>query len=239
MKPSRFSNQMKTMITSSPLKTNSKLMKKILGYAAIASLIALGSACKQEKKLPIYGDREAKIVKDAAGVEKIDTVYKTIPNFKFLNQDSIEVTQDAFKNKIYVADFFFTSCSTICPIMHRNMKTIFDKYKGNRDVMFLSHTIDFKYDKPSVLKKYAQKLGADVPQWQFLYGNKEEVYKLAEKDYLVAVQEDSAATDGYVHQGWLVLVDKHKRIRGAYDGTKTEEVEKLKKDMDILLAEKD
>jgi protein SCO1/2 len=212
-------------------------MKKIILYAAFGTLL-FGAACTQEKKLPIYGDREAKITKDANGNEKIDTVYKTIPNFKFLNQDSVEVTQDAFNNKIYVADFFFTSCTTICPVMHRNMKTIYDKYKGNPEVMFLSHTIDFKYDKPSVLKKYAKKLGVDVPQWQFLYGDKKEVYGLAEKDYLVAVQEDSAATDGYVHQGWLVLVDKHKRIRGAYDGTKPEEVEKLKSDMDILLAEK-
>lgn len=212
-------------------------MKKLILYAAFGTLL-FGAACTQEKKLPIYGDREAKISKDANGNEKIDTVYKTIPNFKFLNQDSVEVTQDVFNNKIYVADFFFTSCTTICPVMHRNMKTIYDKYKGNPEVMFLSHTIDFKYDKPSVLKKYAKKLGVDVPQWQFLYGDKKEVYGLAEKDYLVAVQEDSAATDGYVHQGWLVLVDKHKRIRGAYDGTKPEEVEKLKSDMDILLEEK-
>ncbi len=207
-------------------------------YLLIPVLAALLFSCTQDKKLPIYGDKEAKITKDADGNEKIDTVYKTIPNFKFLNQDSVYINQDTFKDKIYVADFFFTSCSTICPIMHRNMKTIFDKYKGNKDVMFLSHTIDFKYDKPSVLKRYAQKLGVDVPQWQFVWGDKKEVYGLAEKDYLVAVQEDSAATDGYVHQGWLVLIDKQKRIRGAYDGTKPEEVEKLKADMDILLAEK-
>lgn len=210
-------------------------MKK---YLLIPVLAALLFSCTQDKKLPIYGDKEAKITKDADGNEKIDTVYKTIPNFRFLNQDSVYINQDTFKDKIYVADFFFTSCSTICPIMHRNMKTIFDKYKGNKDVMFLSHTIDFKYDKPSVLKRYAQKLGVDVSQWQFVWGDKKEVYGLAEKDYLVAVQEDSAATDGYVHQGWLVLIDKQKRIRGAYDGTKPEEVEKLKADMDILLAEK-
>lgn len=210
-------------------------MKK---YLLIPVLAVLLFSCTQDKKLPIYGDKEAKITKDADGNEKIDTVYKTIPNFRFLNQDSVYINQDTFKDKIYVADFFFTSCSTICPIMHRNMKTIFDKYKGNKDVMFLSHTIDFKYDKPSVLKRYAQKLGVDVPQWQFVWGDKKEVYGLAEKDYLVAVQEDSAATDGYVHQGWLVLIDKQKRIRGAYDGTKPEEVEKLKADMDILLAEK-
>lgn len=214
-------------------------MKKIILYSAFGCLLALGAACTQDKKLPIYGDKEVKLTKDINGYEKIDTVYKTIPNFSFLNQDSVEITQDKFKDKIYVADFFFTSCTTICPVMHRNMKTIFDQYKSNPNVMFLSHTIDFKYDKPSVLKKYAQKLGVDVPQWQFVYGSKEEVYKLAEKDYLVAVQEDKNATDGYVHQGWLVLIDKQKRIRGAYDGTKTEEVEKLKKDIGILLAEKE
>jgi protein SCO1/2 len=213
-------------------------MKRITLYFSIA-LITLLTACSQDRKLPIYGEREAKITKDAAGVERIDTVYKTIHDFKFFNQDSVAITQDHFKDKIYVADFFFTSCSTICPVMHRHMKMLFDKYKDDKNVAFLSHTIDFKYDTPSRLKQYAQKLGADVPQWQFVWGNKEEVYHIAEHDYLVAVKEDSTAADGYVHQGWLVLIDKKKRIRGAYDGTKTEEVEKLKADMAILLAEKE
>jgi protein SCO1/2 len=214
-------------------------MKKTILYTALAGFLAVASSCSQDKKLPIYGDKEAKLVKDANGNEKVDTVYKTIPNFTFLNQDSVVTTQDTFKEKVYVADFFFTSCSTICPIMHRNMKTVYDKFKENPEVMFLSHTIDFKYDLPSVLKKYAKKLGVDDKKWVFVHGSKDEVYRLAEQDYLVAVQEDSTATDGYIHQGWLVLIDKHKRIRGAYDGTKTEEVDKLKNDMDILLAEKD
>ncbi len=214
-------------------------MKNLIIKSAFTVLTLLAFSCTTDKKLPFYGEREAKVVKDASGNDKIDTIYKTIPNFKFVNQNSVAITQDAFKGKIYVADFFFTSCTTICPIMHRNMKTIYDKYEGSQDVMFLSHTIDFKYDLPSALKKYAQKLGVDGPQWQFVHGNKEEVYKIAEQDYLVAVGEDSAATDGYIHQGWLVLIDKHKRIRGAYDGTKEEEVAKLKSDMDILLAEKD
>lgn len=196
-------------------------------------------ACNNNKKLPIYGQREAKLTKAPDGSEKIDTVYQTIPNFKLLNQDSVYITQDAFKGKIYVADFFFTSCSTICPTMHRYMKGIFEQYQSNPDVMFLSHTIDFKYDTPSVLKKYAKKLGVDGPKWQFVYGTKDEVYHLAEHDYLVAVQEDNTNRDGYVHQGWLVLIDKHRRIRGAYDGTKSEQVEQLKKDIGILLEEKD
>jgi protein SCO1/2 len=122
--------------------------------------------------------------------------------------------------------------------MHRNLKTVYDEYLTNSEVLFLSHTIDFKYDKPSVLNNYAKKLGLDTKKWQFVYGSKDQIYKLATESYLVVVEEDNKAKDGYVHQGWLVLIDKQKRIRGAYDGTKTEQVEQLKKDVAILLTEK-
>ncbi|WP_113653511.1 SCO family protein [Pedobacter namyangjuensis] len=206
-------------------------------FSLLVLFIATLASCSNDKKLPIFGEREAKIIKGADGIDRIDTVYQTIPNFSFLNQDSTVLTQDAFKGKIYVADFFFTSCTTICPTMHRNLKTVYDDYKTNPDVMFLSHTIDFKYDKPSVLKKYAEKLGVDVAKWQFVYGSKDQVYPLAEKSYLVAVGEDNQSPDGYMHQGWLILIDKQKRMRGAYDGTKAEQVEQLKKDILILLAE--
>jgi protein SCO1/2 len=213
-------------------------MNKITAYLATSLLaISIFTACKQERKLPFYGERHAETVRDAAGVEKIDTVYQTIPNWSFLNQDSIVTTNKATDGKIYVADFFFTSCTTICPTMHRNLMTVYNEFKTNPDVMFVSHTIDFKYDRPHVLKKYAQKLSVDGPKWQFLYGSKDSVYTLAEKNYLVAVGEDSTAKDGYIHQGYLVLIDKDRRIRGAYDGTKEEQVEQLKKDIPVLLAE--
>ncbi|WEK17559.1 MAG: SCO family protein [Candidatus Pedobacter colombiensis] len=202
-----------------------------------AAAIVLITSCQGEKKLPILGPRTVETVKKPDGSTGIDTVYKTIPHFSFLNQDSVYITNDKFKDKIYIADFFFTSCSTICPVMHRNMKEIFEKYKDNPNVMYLSHTIDFKYDTPSVLKKYAQKLGVDNGKWQFVYGSKDSVYKIAEKDYLVAVIEDSTAKEGYIHQGWLVLIDKQKRIRGAYDGTDTKQVAQLMKDIPVLLAE--
>jgi protein SCO1/2 len=215
-----------------------KALKNILNLALLLPLISGLVACEQ-KKLPILGQREAKTIKLADGTTKVDTVYQTIPPFKFLNQDSIYITQDAFKNKIYVADFFFTSCTSICPTMHRNLKTVYDEFKDNPDVMFLSHTIDFKYDKPSVLKKYAIKLGIDTKKWQFVYGQKEEIYHLAEHSYLTVVEEDGTAPDGYIHQGWLTLIDKHKRMRGAYNGTDSVEVAKLNKDIAILLAEKD
>ena len=213
-------------------------MNKIISSIAVCLLsIALLSSCKQDKKLPFYGERHAETIRDEAGVEKIDTVYQTIPDWAFLNQDSVLTTNKATDGKVYVADFFFTSCSTICPTMHRNLMTVYKEFKTNPDVMFVSHTIDFKYDKPSVLKKYAQKLGVDGNKWQFLYGSKDSVYTLAEKNYLVAVGEDSTAKDGYIHQGYLVLIDKDRRIRGAYDGTKEDQVEQLKKDIPFLLAE--
>jgi protein SCO1/2 len=212
-------------------------MKKFKSQIILLIVSLFVIACGDAKKLPIYGEREVAITKDKDGNQKIDTIYQTIPNFSFLNQDSTVITQDAFKDKIYVADFFFTSCTTICPTMHRNLKAVYEDFKNNPDVMFISHTIDFKYDKPSVLKKYAEKLGVNTNKWEFVYGSKEEVYSIAEKNYLTVVEEDSTARDGYIHQGWLVLIDKQKRMRGAYDGTKTEQVEQLKKDMAILLAE--
>jgi protein SCO1/2 len=205
----------------------------------IATVLLINLTSCNEKKLPFYGQREAKTIKLADGTTRVDTVYQTIPPFKFLNQDSTYISQDTFKDKIYVADFFFTSCSTICPTMHRNLKNVYNEFKDNPDVMFLSHTIDFKYDKPSVLKKYAQKLGADGKKWQFVYGSKEEIYRLAEHNYLTVVEEDGTAPDGYIHQGWLTLIDKHKRMRGAYNGTDSIEVAKLNKDIAILLAEKE
>ncbi|TKC10383.1 SCO family protein [Pedobacter polaris] len=211
--------------------------KNTISFAVLLALTIGFAACNNNKKLPIYGQREAVITKDKDGNQVVDTVYQTIPNFSFLNQDSTIITQDVFKGKVYVADFFFTSCTTICPTMHRNLKTVYEDFKSNPDVMFLSHTIDFKYDKPAVLKKYSQKLGIDNSKWLFVYGSKEDVYRLAEKNYLVAVEEDSTARDGYIHQGWLVLIDKDKKMRGAYDGTKTEQVEQLKKDISTLLAE--
>lgn len=210
---------------------------RAFSYAIFLAAILFLSACKEDKKLPFYGLRDTKAVKNSDGTMGVDTIYQTIPAFKLLNQDSIYITNDHFKGKIYIADFFFTSCNTICPIMHRNMKKIYEQFADNKDVMFLSHTIDFKYDTPSVLKKYAKKLGVDGPKWQFVYGPKDTIYGLAVKSYLVSVAADSTDRQGYVHQGYLVLIDQHKRIRGAYDGTDAGQVAQLEKDIPLLLAE--
>lgn len=196
------------------------------------------AACnlKEEKKLPVLGNREA-VEKTVDGKTIIDTVYQTIPDFSFINQDSTTVTNKDFDGKIYVADFFFTTCPSICPVMHRNMLKVYDKFKNNPEVMIASHTIDYKHDTPAILKEYATKLGISGKQWQFLRGSRDSVYTLAEKHYLVAVNEDKNAPGGYIHQGWFVLIDKEKRLRGAYDGTQPDQVEQMMLDMETLLKE--
>lgn len=199
-------------------------------------LLMLLASCAPEKQLPILGHREV-VEKIVNGESVTDTLYQTIPAFRFFNQDSTVVTNKAFDNSIYVADFFFTTCPTICPTMHRNLMKVYTKYKGNKEVKLLSHTIDVKYDLPSRMKAYATKLGVEGTQWEFLWGSRDSIYRLAEKNYLVAVKEDKKEPGGYVHQGYLILVDKLKRVRGAYDGTQDTQVKQLMKDMDTLLEE--
>lgn len=209
-------------------------------FFKICCLCAMGMYLSQctstPKKLPIYGEREA-VKKIINGLETVDTVYQTIPNFSFLNQDSILINSDSLKNKIYVADFFFTSCPSICPIMKSQMLRAYQKFKNNNEVKFLSHTIDPKHDSIAVLKKFSDKLGVNPKQWYFLYGDKNTVYNLAKNSYMSSTFEDRAAPGGIVHSGYFILVDKNKRIRGAYDGTNEEQVSQMIEDMQALLNE--
>lgn len=117
------------------------------------------------------------------------------------------------------------------------MKSLFEEYKDEPNLMFLSHTIDYKYDVPSKLKQYAQKLGVDGPRWQFAYGTKDAIYNIAEKSYLSAVIEDDKDKEGYIHQGWFLLIDGNGRMRGAYDSTNDDQISSLKADLKNLLAE--
>jgi len=209
---------------------------RIKTHFIIAALYIMLAACQHEqKRLPILGERHA-TTKEVDGKTITDTVYQTIPAFSFINQDSVTITNQYFDHSIYVADFFFTSCPSICPIMSKNLLKVLEKYQGNEEVKILSHSIDTKYDTPWVLKRYANKLGVKGDQWQFVHGSEAAIYGIANK-YMVYAKEDSNAPGGFEHQGWLILVDKDKRIRGAYDGTNTEQVNQLMADMDVLLAE--
>lgn len=166
-----------------------------------------------------------------------DTVYPTISAFKFLNQDSILITNKTFDGKIYIADFIFLNCPTICPKMTNEMTKVYEAYKSNPNILFISHTIDPKHDSIPRLKSYSENLGADPKKWFFVTGDKDKIYSLAEESYFATAYSDSTAPGGYVHSGGLLLVDKNKRIRGVYDGTDPKETERLKTDIKTLLNE--
>jgi protein SCO1/2 len=196
-----------------------------IGIAALA-IIFLGGAYlsfksgKPARVLPVYGP---------AG--------HAVRDFHLVDQTGRNISQAAFSGKIYVTDFFFTTCQSICPIMSGKMETVYNKYKGNGTVMFLSHTVNPENDNVNVLADYAKQHHADASQWCFVTGDKKELYDLARKSYFLDAAEGSGGPDDFIHTPQFVLVDKEKRIRGYYNGTDSAEVAKLMVDIDLLLAQ--
>ena len=210
---------------------------KITKFIVYCLLITVYCSCSNsQEKLPILGNREA-IVKTVNGKQITDTLYHQIPDFEFINQDSVKITQKDFAGKIYVADFFFTTCPTICPKMKTQMLRIFKKFKDNPRVAILSHTIDPRHDTPAVLKEFSKNLGIQNSMWQMVTGDKAKIYEIGQKSYMVSATDDPTQPGGIVHSGAFILVDKNRHIRGIYDGTEPERVDKLMEDMDLLLSE--
>ncbi len=160
----------------------------------------------------------------------------TIRQFSFINQDSQIVTNETFKDKIYVSDFFFIHCPTICPKVKANMKFMYDELKGNDEVIFISHSIDTRYDTVPALKAYAEKLEIDTERWHLVTGDKKAIYEIA-ADYVSSAKEDAGAPGGFDHSGYLVLIDKKGHVRSFARGTEREEAEKLLRDIGKLLKE--
>lgn len=188
------------------------------------------------QKLPYLGEPSYQ-TRTENGQTVVDTIQHTIPPFRFTDQDGQTVTEKTVAGKIYVADFFFTTCPSICPIMTGNLKKVQDEFIGTENILILSHSIDPEYDSPEVLKKYAAEKGADTRFWKFLTGDKDTIYDLCENSYMAFAKTDKAAPGGYIHSGFFVLVDKDRHIRGAYDGTEEGKTEELIKDIKILLKE--
>jgi len=209
------------------------MMKHIVGIVALAVLF---SSCKSpdKKTLPIYGNRQA-VTKTVNGQTVTDTVYQTIPAFKFVNQYGDSITNKNLEGDIYVADFFFTTCPSICPVMHRNMLDVYNTFKNTPGFKIISHTIDPKHDSVPVLKSYADKLGIAGNTWWFLQGKKEDTYKLSESYLVRKPQED--AQQVFIHDGSFLLIDKQHRVRGAYDGTDPKQVSRLIEDIKTLQTE--
>jgi protein SCO1/2 len=195
---------------------------------ALASLLAISCIRQKENPLPVLGARS---------FNGTDTTYHTIGKFMFVNQDSQIVTNETFKDKIYVADFFFTTCRTICPIMKSQMLRVYEKFENDPEVLILSHTIDPEYDTVGLLHDYADRLGVKSLKWHFVTGNQDSIYDVAEKSYFATALEDATEPDGFIHSGAFLLIDKEQRIRGKYDGTSDEDVNRLLEDIQRLKKE--
>lgn len=197
-------------------------------------------SCSQEEKqsespqqvLPFLGFKD--VVKTESGV---DTIFHKIPSFSFLNHDSVLITNKDVEGRVYVADFFFTHCPTICPVMTRQMKRLVENTKDIEELVFLSHTIDPKRDTLERLRKYREVMEIEAENWHFLRGSMEYTYDIGKHGYLINADEDEEADGGYLHSEHFVLVDREGHIRGMYEGTDPQKVDQLEKDLRKLLNE--
>ncbi len=163
-----------------------------------------------------------------------------VESFSFINQDGKTITEKDLEGKIYVVEYFFTTCEGICPKMNENMAKVYQHFRGQNDVAILSHTVDPETDTVEQLKRYSLKFDADPSQWNFVTGDKMELYKMAINSYLVTAVEDTTQKNimpDFIHSEKFVLIDKEKHIRGSYDGTKEDEVKKLIADIKELKKE--
>lgn len=195
----------------------------------LVAIVSILESCKtKELPLPIFGERK---------VVNGDTLFHRIAPFAFVDQDSAVVTNDTFRGKVYVADFFFTSCRTICPIMKTQMLRVYEATRDMSDVQIISHTIDPEYDTVALLRDFAKRLGVASGRWHFVTGVKDSIYKIAQTSYFATALEDKSEPDGFIHSGAFLLIDRQGRIRGKYDGTKEEEVNRLIVDIKKLRRE--
>ena len=211
------------------------MMKKYIKIGYLFLLLGACSPIKTNFELPVLGRAEI-VTKEVNGILTEDTIPHRIADFSFINQDSAIVTNASFKDQIYVADFFFINCPSICPEMSKQMYRVYEKFYENENIGLLSHTIDPVYDTVAALAKYARLLGVSSSKWQFVTGDKQQIYDLGETSYMVVANEDENAPGGFIHSGAFLLIDKERQVRGVYDGTITSQVDLLMKDIDKLLT---
>ena len=205
-------------------------LKLILKIILICSIVFY-FGCSQKKSsvlLPIYGEK--KIIDG-------DTIYHQIASFNLTNQIGQVVNQNTTKNKIYIANFFFASCQSICPMMSNQLQEVQKAFLADDSVLILSHSVNPLHDTVAVLNNYADTYGAKTNKWHLLTGNKKQIYDLAKTSYLVNAFEDDGSPEGFLHSELFLLIDEKSRIRGMYDGTNTAEVKKLIEDVKLLKQE--
>ena len=197
----------------------------VLAIVSGVIIYLMYSALDNEKPLPIYQPNriDASLVDSTIQHKK---KYHTIADFKLINQNGETITQDSYEGKIYVADFFFTTCQTICPIMTDQMHRIQEDIINDDDVMLLSHSVTPEIDSVEQLKRYAIEKGVNDNKWNLVTGDRKQIYDLARKSYLV-VKHDDSEDYGMVHTENFALIDKDKQIRGIYNGISPTSVDSL------------
>ncbi len=191
------------------------------------------NALQPKRRLPIYQP-------NMVNAELVDSTlqhvkkYHRIADFSLLNQNGDTITQENYRDKIYVADFFFTTCPTICPIMTANLVEVQAALADDPEVLLLSHSVTPEIDSVAQLKKYAIENGVNDAKWNLVTGDKEQIYELARKSYLAVQEDGDGGPFDMIHTENFILVDKQRRIRGFYDGTKEEEMDRLLSDIEIL-----
>ena len=201
---------------------------------SVVTIALFYNALKPEKVLPIFNPADVNSELVDSTVQHVGK-YHTIADFSFTNQNGKIITQKDYEGKIYVADFFFTTCQTICPIMTTNMTEVQKAFSKNPKVMILSHTVTPEIDSVPVLKQYALKQGVNDSKWNMVTGDKKDIYYIARKSYLAVKTGKPEEMYDMVHTENFVLVDTKRRVRGFYDGTKKEDVQRLIEDINWLL----
>ncbi len=190
------------------------------------------------KPLPVYGPKQvAKTFHKVRGKVIYDTIYHQVQDFKLYDQDNNPVTQNSFKGKVVLVNFFFTNCPTLCKEIGKNMAELAGNYTKNSLLKFVSITVDPKTDQPAVLKNYARSLKADENQWKFLTGDTTTIYGLSRNGLLLSAVNGNGNPENYVYSEKLVLLDQERRIRGYYNGTSVNEMTKLNDEIKVLIAE--
>ncbi|UOQ64553.1 SCO family protein [Hymenobacter volaticus] len=184
-----------------------------------------------EERLPVLG------IKHSAPTSPSDTLPDLVPNFTLTNQDGKTITNQTFAGKVYITDFFFATCPSICPKMQSELLRVYEANKNNSNVLFLSHTIDPAHDSIPVLRDYAERLGIkDASRWHFATAAHDTIFALA-RAYMTGAEVDKGVAGGYAHSGTFALVDSKRRVRGVYDGMEKTQVDQLIHDLPILLKE--
>lgn len=204
------------------------LLLLCLAVFSLFTACNFGESDTKNRKLPILGERDV----SPAG----DTIYRTIPDFQFVNQDSQLVTNATFAGKAYVVDFFFIHCPTICPKVKANGLRVYQKFRDEDRLLMLSHSIDTRNDTVAALKRHAEKIGIESKKWHLVTGDHDAIYAIADNYFSVA-KEDPSAPGGFDHSGRLILVDKNRRVRAFCDGTDAEDVDRFMKNIERLLKE--